>query len=367
MKLKKTKNILVCPLEWGLGHAGRMIAVAAKLRDMNNKIFIGAGKEHLLLFKNEIPDLSLIEFPGFKPAYSRFLPQYMVLFLKTPLLIYHSIREHYKLKIIIQHYNIDIVISDNRFGLWNRNVKTAYFTHMLRIPFPKGFKRLEAAGIFLHRIIIKKYSLCFIPDLPGKTNLTGRMTHDLRLPENAIYTGILSRFTLAPALQTRNNYNFPHNTVILSGPEPQRTLLKKKLTNILTDKQVPSIFLEGRPDKEIKFKREGNIISYNHLPASEMKEMIIYSESIICRSGYSTIMELISLKCTALLVPTPGQTEQEYLASYLSQKGWFRATGQKALKPCTKLPHCKASLWPDEIIEKSGTLLENALGELLRE
>jgi hypothetical protein len=340
-----------------------MIPLAGKLQAMNNKIFIGSGKEHMSLFRNELPDLSYIHFPGFKPGYSRFTPQYLTLLLKTPLLLYHIILEHFSLKRIIRENAIDIVISDNRFGLWNNKVTTVYITHMPLIPFPKPLRFLEFIGVLLHRFVIKKYSLCFIPDLPGDLNVSGRLSHGIRLPDNVRYTGIFSRFIMDGISLHENPVKLSHNTVILSGPEPQRGILKQKLTGLLKEKDLPTIVLEGRPDKTIKVVSSENIFYYNHLPATEMKDIITGSQSIITRSGYTTIMELISLNCSALLIPTPGQTEQEYLADYLSEKGWFSTISQSEIKEGITLPLNKAA-WSDEIINQSNNLLKAALKEL---
>jgi predicted glycosyltransferase len=157
-----------------------------------------------------------------------------------------------------------------------------------------------------------------------------------------------------------------HNTVILSGPEPQRGILKKRLAAILKEKEITTVMLEGRADKNKEVKKEGNIIYYSHLQASEMQPMITESESIITRSGYTSIMDLISLNCSALLIPTPGQTEQEYLAVYLSDKGWFDTVNQNKLKEGMRLP-LKRTLPSSEIIEESNLLLTNALMEMLKE
>ncbi|MCX6253398.1 MAG: glycosyltransferase [Bacteroidia bacterium] len=362
--MNKSYNIFICPLEWGLGHAARMIPVARKLREMNNNIFIGSGEEHLSLFRNELPGLSYIKFTGFKPGYSRFFPQYLVLLLKIPILLYHVILEHHRLKKIIREYAIDIVISDNRFGLWNRKVTSAYVTHMPLIPLPKPLRFLEFVGVLLHRAVIKKYSLCFIPDLPGELNVSGRLSHGISLPDNVRYTGILSRFNMTGSSPHEKLINFQHNTVILSGPEPQREILKQKLAGILKEQDFPTVMLEGRPDKMREIVRAGNIFYYNHLPASEMKEMITGSERIIARSGYTTIMELLSLNCSALLIPTPGQTEQEYLAAYLSEKGWFYTISQNEIKTGISFPPIKTVL-SGEIIEQSSKLLTEALNELI--
>ncbi len=327
--MAKGYNILICPLEWGLGHAGRMIPLAGKLLERHNNVFIGTGKEHQSFFRNELSGLNYIDFPGFSPAYSKYLPQYIAVLLKTPLLFYHILAEHIRLKSIILKYKIDIVISDNRIGLWNRKIKSVYVTHQPVIPLPEKLKFLEWIGIRFHRFFIRKYSFCFIPDLPGDINLSGRLTHNISLPENVRFIGILSRFSALPSSPRDSGKGFPHNTLILSGPEPQRGILREKLVRLLEHTEPPTVILEGKPGLSAESVRSGNIISYNHLPSNEMKSILTGSEHIISRSGYTTVMELISLNCSALLVPTPGQTEQEYLAEYLSGKGWFTAIKQK--------------------------------------
>jgi UDP-N-acetylglucosamine transferase subunit ALG13 len=361
--LEKKYNILICPLEWGLGHAGRMIPLAKELLERQNNIFIGAGKEHQSLFRNELPGLTYIDFQGFKPGYSRFLPQYIALLLKTPVLLYHILSEHIRLKRIIHDHDIDIVISDNRFGLWNSKIKSVYVTHLPIIPLPPKLKCFEWIGVLFHRFFIRKYSFCFIPDLPGEPNVSGRLSHAVKLPENTRFIGILSRFK-GNLSSHGNKTGFSHNTLILSGPEPQRGIFRQKIIEILKHRELPTVVLEGKPGNTSEITRTGNIISYNHLSSDEMENIILESECIITRSGYTSIMELISLNCSALLVPTPGQTEQEYLAGYLSAKGWFATVSQKNLNAGLSLPGKKVS-WTGEIIHESRKLFEKALDELL--
>jgi hypothetical protein len=278
--------------------------------------------------------------------------------------LYHIILEHFRLKRIIRELAVDIVISDNRFGLWSNKITCVYVTHMPLIPFPNLLKFLEPLGVIMHRIIIKKYSLCFVPDLPGELNLSGRLSHGIRLPDNLRYIGILSRFTYSDQSIIDNTLEFRHNTVILSGPEPQREILKQKLVAILQDKEPMTIMLEGKPWKTERIERTGNISFYNHLPAWRMKPIIAGAENIITRSGYTTIMELVSLNCTAILIPTPGQTEQEYLAEYLSGMGWFCTVSQNELKAGISFIRDKP-VWPDGITGQSAILLASALDELL--
>jgi len=341
-----------------------MIPVAARLHGMGHNVIIASGKEHSALFRSELEGLSYIDFAGFKPVYSRFLPQYLSLFFKIPSLLMHIMSEHNRLKKIITDNSIDIVISDNRFGLWNSTITSVYVTHMPRIPFPSLFRFLEPVGIALHRAVISRYKYCWIPDLPGEVNISGRLSHFTNLTSNTRFIGLLSRFSVNTAGYADTNAGTRHNTVILSGPEPQKGMLKKKLVSILRNNTDSTFLFEGKPLEGRQITENGNIHFCSHLPAPEMAQIIKGSKSVITRSGYTTIMELISLGTSALLIPTPGQTEQEYLAGYHSGKGWFTSVSQGTLDETTKLPEIKA-LWPVDICEKSEKLLNAALKELL--
>jgi hypothetical protein len=341
-----------------------MIPIAEKLLKMNHRIFIGTGEEHLSFFRHELPGLNYISFPGFKPEFSSCLPQYLSILLKIPLLIYHVIREHYLLAKIIRKFSIDIVISDNRFGLWNRRIKTVYITHMLRIPFPKPFVNLEPVGVLLHKYIINKYSFCFVPDLPGDLNISGKLSHNLKTGKNIRYIGLLSRFASVCQGQQADNAGSTGTSVILSGPEPHREILKQKLEGIFRKRGTDAVFLEGRPEGTKEVFTSGRLMFYNHLPAREMIDIITGSRNIISRSGYTTIMELVSLNRSAILIPTPGQTEQEYLGEYLSGKGWIAAISQKQLNEDIEFSQ-PASIWPQGLTEESSVLLDRALHELL--
>lgn len=360
--MSNRKNILICPLEWGLGHAGRMVPLAKRLQELNHNIFFGSGEEHLRFIKAEVPGASVVHFPGFRIRYSRYLPQYLIILLQSPRLICLSFLEHYRIKRIIRDYSIDIIISDNRIGLWNSGIRSVYITHQLRIIFPAPFRFLEFIPVWITRSIIKKYTYCFIPDLEGELNISGRLSHGLRLPENARYIGILSRLD---AISDEYTYIPGQCTVMLSGPEPQRSIFKQKLEKVLLSQGKSAIILEGKPWAEEESHTANNLTCYNHLPSDETIKVLKESEFIITRSGYTTLMELVSLGCSALLIPTPGQTEQEYLAKSLSAKGWFNSISQHDLGEKTDLSLPPVLLLPSGIIEESSRLLGIALAELL--
>ena len=363
--MQSSKNILICPLEWGLGHAGRMVPLAKKLIDLGHNVIIGSGSEHIEFFRKELPGVNCISFPGFSIRYSSWLPQYLIILLNTPVFIFSVIKEHRQLKKIITALSIDIVISDSRPGLWNRSVKTVFVTHMLRVPLPQWASFLERTGVFSTKRIIRKFTFCYIPDLDGGNDLSGKLSHGFKLPENARYIGILSRFRQASA-NTAASGQRCFCTVILSGPEPQRSIMKQKLIGLLRLKGEQSVILEGKPGTYPEKRTEANITYLSHLSAVEMRELIMGSRYIISRSGYTTLMELASLGKRALIIPTPGQTEQEYLAAYLSEKGWFDTLTQNELEGDIFRNETGTEI-PEDIGEKSEKLLENALHELLEE
>ena len=212
---------------------------------------------------------------------------------------------------------------------------------------------------------MNKFSFCYIPDLPGKENLTGKLSHRYKLPVNTRFIGILSRFIRYKDI---NSYHTPEikYTVILSGPEPQKSILKEKLTNILLQTGERVVFLLGDPLSGSRSESFGNITFFNHLPEDELAGLLNNTETVISRSGYTTVMDLVSLGKKALLIPTPGQPEQEYLAGYLVSKGWFAKLSQKECQMLTKVTIPESCL-PGNLTGQSEQLLQEALSELLEE
>jgi uncharacterized protein (TIGR00661 family) len=360
----RQKNILISPLEWGLGHAGRTLCLAEELRKQGNKIFFAAGKVHLEFLKKESPDAEFLNFPGFKPRYSKVLPQYLAMLFQTPVLLFHIIKDHLLLPRLIKSYSIDLVISDNRFGMWTGRVPCVYITHMLIIPLPPELKGLESIGKMLHRWIITRYDYCLIPDLPGETNLSGRLSHGIKHPHNVRYAGLLSRFiNSAPDNKYVAEAENPV-LLILSGPEPQKSIFRDRVIRSITGDRKKLIILEGRPDAGYEKRTEG-LVSYISLPSrAQMAGLIRWADLIITRSGYTSIMELVSLGRSAVLIPTPGQTEQEYLAEWLSDKGWFRTVRQNEISE-ELFSGAEELAVPEGLPDQSRVLLNAVLKEIL--
>lgn len=113
------------------------------------------------------------------------------------------------------------------------------------------------------------------------------------------------------------------NLAVLSGLEPHRTILQERLTKRFLASGERSLIVEGKPERDIQICQRENITVVSHLPDHELYQALNTARTIYCRSGYSTVMDLVAIGISdAILIPTPGQTEQEYLAEHLSSKGF---------------------------------------------
>jgi uncharacterized protein (TIGR00661 family) len=318
--LEKTKKVLVCPLNWGMGHASRIIPIVDELISCKYDIYIAAEGYALQLLKQEFPELTFIKFPSFTITYGKGKSMILKMILQIPGIITAIIKEHNVLKRLVATYSPDLIISDNRFGLWNKKTYSVYITHQINIILPGLLKLFEPLINKINRFIISKFNQCWIPDFKDDMiNLTGKLSHRGILPKNAKFIGPLSRFhRYSEKIKPAEKFKYDL-LLVMSGPEPQRTILEDTLTAEIRKTDYRVLILQGRPGEKQINKITGNITKVSHLPAIEFLNVIRQSRYIICRSGYSTIMDLVSLKRTAILIPTPGQTEQEYLAGYLSK------------------------------------------------
>ena len=329
------KKVLVCPLNWGLGHASRVIPVIYELINQGYEVYIGADGDVLDLLKKEFPTLKHIVFPSFNVCYGSRISLALRIIIQIPKIIAGILREHNSLKRIISSYSIDIVISDNRFGLWNKKIFSVFITHQIFIKLPPSLSFLTSVITKINRKIILKYDQCWIPDFKdSEISLSGELSHNDNIPGNARYIGLLSRFTKYNKVSISSGDYLYDLLVIVSGPEPQRSIFERLLTDKIKNSGYRAFILQGKPQEKSSANIYPRITVSPHLPPPELINVISKSKYIICRSGYSTIMDLIVLKRTAILIPTPGQSEQEYLARHLS--GFFIYADQNNidLKKC---------------------------------
>jgi uncharacterized protein (TIGR00661 family) len=310
----KPKRILIAPLDWGLGHATRCIPVIEQLLQHGCEVVIAGSGRSLTLLKIEFPQLTFEELPPYDPEYPATGSMIFAMMRQLPK-FRKTIKDEQKIiERVVKARNIDIVISDNRFGCWSRNAVNIFITHQLNIAMPLGWGLL---GLFVNRVnhhLIKKFHACWIPDVEGEDNLSGKLSEAGSM--NVKFVGMLSRFNGDLNLKFDVKFDI---LAILSGPEPQRTILEDKLTQQISTTALKALIVRGIPGSSCRtFAEPIEVIDF--LTASELEHAIRQSKMIVARSGYSTIMDLAMLGKRALFVPTPGQTEQAYLATQMKVK-----------------------------------------------
>ena len=314
------KRILICPLNWGLGHATRCVPIINALNKQGHKVIIAADQGPLAFLQKAFPDLEFIEFPGFTPAYSRSNTQVFKMIASFPGALRHFRRDHRTIEHIIKTYNIDIVISDNRFGCWSKNVYSVFITHQLNIQVPTFWKFAAPIVRLFNNSYIKRYDEVWIPDDETDDALSGKLSHPSRIKASS-YIGTLSRFKFDNQDVTEKSNKY---LVILSGPEPQRTIFEDRVLKQANNIKDNILIIRAKPESNTLLRDvPENVSMFNHVDDEMFVKLVNSAENIICRGGYSSLMDLVRLNRTAYLVPTPGQTEQEYLAKYLSEKGCF--------------------------------------------
>jgi uncharacterized protein (TIGR00661 family) len=315
-KTLRKYRILVAPLDWGLGHATRCIPIIKELLANDYDVFLaGEGAQEALL-RSEFPDLPFLKLGGYQVSYSK-SPGWFVfnMILQAPRIISVIRSEHRWLKRMVKAHKIDAVISDNRFGLYHSKVPSVLITHQLYIKTGLG-KWSERLLQRLNYRYINRFTECWVPDAAGENNLGGELSNPAikpRVPTR--YIGPVSRFETRQSTEIKDHVLF-----ILSGPEPQRTIFENRIINEVSHYAFTATIVRGLPLSPTVLPSTGMIKFHNHLQAAELNNELAKAEWVICRSGYSTVMDLVKMQKKSIMVPTPGQTEQEYLASYLGKK-----------------------------------------------
>ena len=334
--MQKKETILFAPLNWGLGHATRDVPLISSFLKKGHKIIIAADGAPLEFLKLEFPGLEFIIFSGFKTRYAPKPFFLLYLFLQMPFFYVSIWIEHLRLKKIIKDFQITTVVSDNRYGLWNKHVKSILITHQLFIQLPKLLKFLEPALHLITQKLIVRFTECWIPDYKEvEKSLTGKLSHGAYLPENAKYIGPLSRFAnYLPKNTHPTKQNYPNVLILISGPEPQRTFFEAEMEAQFSNSTKTVLMVCGtpNPNRHKLQKSKSNITKVAHLSTQELYLNLINANTIIARSGYSTIMDLHVLGLKAVLIPTPNQSEQEYLAE------WKNNT-KASLKNCIEMAY----------------------------
>ena len=186
------------PLDWGLGHASRMIPLISRfIQDGHVVILAGSGRSAELL-RHTFPRLKFVSLPGHTIRMGSGRHSYIHLIFQLPAMVFSVLREHRLLRKIVREEKADVVISDNRYGLYCHKAFSVFITHQISPVLPAIFRWLEYPVYLIIRKLIQRFDQCWIPDFPDpEINLSGKLSHRFKTPpSNTRYIGILSRFSL---------------------------------------------------------------------------------------------------------------------------------------------------------------------------
>jgi Glycosyltransferase family 28 C-terminal domain len=374
----KKKTVIIAPLNWGLGHATRCIPIIKAFEAAGATVILASDGGALALLRREFPHLRALELPAYDIHYP-FRSMVLSMLVQGHKILRGAILEYFFLKKLLKNEPIDAVISDNRFGFFNRRVRTVFITHQVQILIPIRF--LQPLVNAINHFFIRRFDALWIPDAAGENNLAGDLAHGFfveKLSKNLKinYLGTLSRMCFFI-----NELKYTA-IIVLSGPEPQRSFLEEKILNqlekiILEVKEAPQYkirfcLVRGVwDDKTEKIKAQwGTIIEvHDVLTAVDLNQKIMESNYVICRSGYSSLMDLVALRKKALLIPTVGQTEQVYLAQTMARQNRFLHQSQDALDLKTGLLNLPKTQGFTDFLEEDALkneTLQQVIEELLK-
>jgi len=312
------QKICIAPLDWGLGHATRCISLAKALMQLNYQIFIASEGYHEAILREALPEATFLPLAGYRIQYSKNAKWFLLkIIAQLPKIIFTVYYERNWLRKMHKQFKFDVIIADNRFGFYHKKVPSVFITHQLNIQ--TGYNWTNKLIQIVQYRYIKKFSALWIPDIEGSDNYAGILSNPLHKPSMPTwYMGALSRLSTS----TTGAFNQIKFLGIVSGPEPQRTLFENALWIQGNAGDAAFAMVAGRPmsNNEPTISLNGKL--YPHANGTDLVGLIESTECIIFRGGYTSLMELIPFKKKLIIIPTPGQTEQQYLASWWESHHW---------------------------------------------
>lgn len=313
-------RILVAPLNWGLGHATRCIPIINTILDLGYDPIIAGDGLSFEFLRSEFPDLSAHQLPHLNINYASSDFRKGML-RQSPEIVKSIFSDKYTIGKICKSFKVDGIISDSRMGCFNKGIPSVFLSHQINVMFGSGMMEKIMRKTFAR--LIRSFDEIWVPDYAGEDNLSGDLSHR-EMPLEVKYIGPLSRFERKLIPEKRELL------VILSGPEPQRTLLESSIMSQLRKMKIEVKVVRGIPEKYTK-DLPSNVTVLPLVKTDQLNELICSSKYVLCRAGYSSIMDLAKLRKKAILIPTPGQTEQEYLATHLENYLLFHIQSQDDL------------------------------------
>src|SRR5690554_15997 len=345
------KVVLIGVLNWGMGHASRSVPVIEAVLRYGADVVIASMGASKTFLEQRFPHVNVLEIPDREISYGK--SGAAIGLLKRSFQQQKINKDQYAwLTQNAEDLGITHIISDNLYGFNNPTIPSAIITHQVGIvsPFFKSrFDKYMASWL-------SKFNEVWIPDEPGEFSLAGKMLANAFYDGKLFYLGHISRFRKMPAAEKDIDY-----LAILSGPEPQRTFLENKIAKKLNKLPGRHVIVRGRIDSDT-IPTSDKIEYYSFLHEKRLENFISCCKVVICRSGYTSILDMVQMDAKACFIPTPQQPEQKYLAKRMKQKGWFHAVSQKdfGIKDLQKAAE-QSTFQPSDFREKMDGVIYNFL------
>lgn len=317
--------ILVAPMDWGLGHTTRCIPLISILKSIGCEVITAGTAETKMVFQREFPGMEHLMLPSYGIRYGHGNNALGWRFLgRMPKILTKIKEEREVVRTFTEKRQVHGIISDNRFGCYHSKIPSVFITHQLSLKTPLGGP-VDALATRINLHLVNRFQQVWIPDNEQSPSLAGTLAHPERtLPVPALYGGPLTRLQKLNTAKTQYRFLF-----LLSGPEPQRSIFEALLRQQSAQLEEEILLVRGIANGSDQIVKEGHLHVVDFADSTALSSFLAASEMVVARSGYTTVMDLASLGKKALFVPTPGQTEQEYLAKHLSEQGLFFSTPQK--------------------------------------
>ena len=317
------KRILVAPLNWGLGHVTRCIPLIQALREVGAEVFLASDGPALHLLRAEFPLLPTFELPAYRIQYG-LGNMVRTIGRQLPRIAYAVRTEQWATERLVRANGIQGILSDNRYGCFSRRAHSVMISHQLHLRVPGQVLQWSANRVL--RLALNKFDTLWVPDVPVAPGLSGQLSHGATSVHRDVqFIGPLSRMKIYAADM---EYDV---AVVLSGPEPQRTILEQRLMEQAMPLSKKFIFIQGKTQAKAHHFAADHVEVISYLTSQSLNDILLASQVLVCRSGYSSVMDLAALGKKAILIPTPGQTEQEYLAESLATQNIFLTQAQEQI------------------------------------
>lgn len=311
------KTILISPLDWGFGHTTRCVSLIQTLIESNNKVIFVGNTRQVSFIKTEFPNIDTEFLEGYNIELSSKRNTYVQI-LKQ---VFKIVRVVKKERLFVRNYTkehvVDLILSDNRYGFRDSNIESIFIGHQLNLQLP-NFKTLINKYLIK---LINQFNKVWIVD-EKEINLAGELSNSINLKIPFQYIGLLSRFKkhLLPI-----KYDF---LIIVSGPHPENSIFLNEVEEVFKEIQL-RIAIVSTVKSNVNLE---HVDYFYNASTNKLNDLVNETETIISKSGYTTLMELSSLDKKAILIPTKGQFEQEYLAGHVKNKLFRFVKNSKQLK-----------------------------------